>query len=117
MRLSELKKSTSHGLRWNNSPTRKILQNPHRDGGHMVKSLTDSLVSREEEERHQKNLNENEQLKKQIAETAQQFTECLDKDAPHTCHQSHHITGYCKASGSIMLFGLWPLPSTLQLPN
>ncbi|KAK3797264.1 hypothetical protein RRG08_001839 [Elysia crispata] len=63
----------------------------------MVKSLTDSLVSREEEERHQKNLNENEQLKKQIAETAQQFTECLDKDVPHTCHQSHHITGYCKA--------------------
>ena len=34
----------------------------------MVKSLTDSLVSREEEERHQKNLNENELLKKQIAE-------------------------------------------------
>ena len=50
-------------------------------------------------------------------QTAQQFTECLDKDAPHTCHQSHHITGYCKASGSIMLFGLWPLPSTLQLPS
>ena len=32
----------------------------------MVKSLTASLVSREEKERHQKNLNENEQLKKQI---------------------------------------------------
>ena len=36
----------------------------------MVKSLTDSLVSREEEERHQKNLNENEQLKQQIAEVS-----------------------------------------------
>ena len=34
----------------------------------MVKSLTDSLVSREEEERYQKNLNENEQLK--IAEVS-----------------------------------------------
>ena len=34
----------------------------------MVKSLTASLVSRDEEERHQRNLNENEQLKKQIAE-------------------------------------------------
>ena len=30
----------------------------------MVKSLTDSLVSREEEERHQKNLNENDSLSK-----------------------------------------------------
>ena len=30
----------------------------------MVKSQTDSLVSREEEERHKKNLNENEGLKK-----------------------------------------------------
>ena len=36
----------------------------------MVKSLTDSLVSRKEEERHQKNLNENEQLKKQITEVS-----------------------------------------------
>ena len=34
----------------------------------MVKSLTDSLVSQEEEERRQKILNRNEQLKKQIAE-------------------------------------------------
>ena len=34
----------------------------------MVKSLTASLVSREEEERHQRNLNEDEQLKNQIAE-------------------------------------------------
>ncbi|KAK3698501.1 hypothetical protein RRG08_053469 [Elysia crispata] len=40
---------------------------PERDG-QMVKSLTDSLVSCKEEERHQKNLNENEQLKKQITE-------------------------------------------------
>ena len=36
----------------------------------MVKSLTASLVSQEEEERHQRNLNENEQLKKQIAEVS-----------------------------------------------
>ncbi|KAK3763357.1 hypothetical protein RRG08_053366 [Elysia crispata] len=46
---------------------KEILQHPQRDG-QMVKSLTASLVNREEEERHQKNLNENEQLKKQIAE-------------------------------------------------
>ena len=36
----------------------------------MVKSLTASLVSREEEGRHQMNLNENEQLKKQITEVS-----------------------------------------------
>ncbi|KAK3793383.1 hypothetical protein RRG08_050224 [Elysia crispata] len=40
---------------------------PERDD-QMVKSLTASLVSREEEERHQRNLNEDEQLKNQIAE-------------------------------------------------
>ena len=34
----------------------------------MVKSLPASLVSQKEEERHQRNLNENEQLKKQIAQ-------------------------------------------------
>ncbi|KAK3728983.1 hypothetical protein RRG08_028179 [Elysia crispata] len=47
---------------------KEILQHSKRDG-QMVKSLTASLVSREEEERHQRNLNENEQLKKQIAES------------------------------------------------
>ena len=36
----------------------------------MVKSLTASLVSREEEERHYMNLNEDEQLKKQIVEAS-----------------------------------------------
>ncbi|KAK3774124.1 hypothetical protein RRG08_065784 [Elysia crispata] len=36
--------------------------------GQMVKSLADSLFSREEEERHQRNLNEDEQLKNQVAE-------------------------------------------------
>ncbi|KAK3729900.1 hypothetical protein RRG08_006091, partial [Elysia crispata] len=56
----------------------EIQQHPKKDG-QMVKSLTASLVSREEEERHQRNLNEDEQLKKQIAETAQQFTEGLDR--------------------------------------
>ncbi|KAK3740387.1 hypothetical protein RRG08_004323 [Elysia crispata] len=111
MRLSELKETTLHGLRWNNSPTlsstficdwftgskccvwlqgcpadlciflayetqsvrlkqiKEILQHSKRNG-QMVKSLTASLVSREEKERHQKNLNENEQLKKQIAESS-----------------------------------------------
>ncbi|KAK3799785.1 hypothetical protein RRG08_067174 [Elysia crispata] len=74
MRLSGLKETTLHGLRWNNSLIKEILQHSKRDG-QMVKSLTVSLVSREEEERHQRNLNENEQLKKQIAEW--------------TCHVSH----------------------------
>lgn len=46
---------------------KEIIQHPQRDGQE-VKSLTDSLVSREEEERHQKLLGENEHLKKQIAE-------------------------------------------------
>ena len=36
----------------------------------MVKSLTASLVSREEEGRHKNNLNENEQPKKQTAEVS-----------------------------------------------
>ena len=36
----------------------------------MVKSLTAFLVSREEEERHQRNLNEDEQLKNQKAEVS-----------------------------------------------
>ena len=48
---------------------KEILQHPKRVG-QMVKSLTASLVSQEEEERHQRNLNENEQLKKQIAEVS-----------------------------------------------
>ena len=48
---------------------KEILQHPQRDG-QMVKSLTASLVSREEEERHMRNLNEDEQLKKQIAEVS-----------------------------------------------
>ncbi|XP_041370051.1 gamma-aminobutyric acid type B receptor subunit 1-like [Gigantopelta aegis] len=45
----------------------EIARNPQRNGQE-VRSLTDSLVSREEEERHQRLLGENEQLKKQIAE-------------------------------------------------
>ncbi|KAK3720465.1 hypothetical protein RRG08_058354 [Elysia crispata] len=47
---------------------KEILQHLRRDS-QMVKSLTASLVSREEGERHQqRNLNENEQFKKQMAE-------------------------------------------------
>ncbi|KAK3785974.1 hypothetical protein RRG08_060631, partial [Elysia crispata] len=46
---------------------KEILQHSKRDG-QMVKNLAASLVSQKEEERHQRNLNENEQLKKQIAE-------------------------------------------------
>ena len=45
----------------------------------MVKSLTASLVSRDEEERHQRNLNENEQLKKQIAEVSVSYGKPLIK--------------------------------------
>ncbi|KAK3800803.1 hypothetical protein RRG08_012836 [Elysia crispata] len=56
----------------------EILQYPKRDG-QMVKSLTASLVSREEEERHQRNLNEDEQLKNQIAEWT----------CSRPCHVSH----------------------------
>ncbi|KAK3726248.1 hypothetical protein RRG08_004243 [Elysia crispata] len=78
MRLSGLKETTLHGLRWNNSLIKEILQHSKRDG-QMVKSLTASLVSREEEERHQRNLNENEQLKKQIAEWT----------CSRPCHVSH----------------------------
>ncbi|KAK3769397.1 hypothetical protein RRG08_009549 [Elysia crispata] len=57
---------------------KEILQHSKRDG-QMVKSLTASLVSRKEEERHQRNLNENEQLKKQIAEWT----------CSRPCHVSH----------------------------
>ncbi|KAK3803042.1 hypothetical protein RRG08_050085 [Elysia crispata] len=57
---------------------KEILQHSKRDG-QMVKSLTASLVSREEEERHQMNLNENEQLKKQITEWT----------CSRPCHVSH----------------------------
>ncbi|KAK3768238.1 hypothetical protein RRG08_031032 [Elysia crispata] len=46
---------------------KEILQHPQMDD-QMVKSLTASLVSREEEGRHKRNLNENEQPKKQTAE-------------------------------------------------
>ncbi|KAK3774847.1 hypothetical protein RRG08_004241 [Elysia crispata] len=69
MRLSELKETTSHGLRWNNSPT------------------------------------------------AQQFTEGLDRmlHTPVTSLITSQATA--RPMWSIMLFGLWPLPSPLQLPN
>ena len=46
---------------------KEVLKHPHGDGQE-VKSQSESLVSREEEERHEKMLAENEQLKKQIAE-------------------------------------------------
>ncbi|KAK3795697.1 hypothetical protein RRG08_021993 [Elysia crispata] len=94
----------------------EIQQHPKRDG-QMVKSLTASLVSQEEEERHQRNLNEDEQLKNQIAETAQQFTERLDRmlHTPVTSLITSQATA--RPLWSIMLFGLWPLPSPLQLPN
>ncbi|KAK3786672.1 hypothetical protein RRG08_032832, partial [Elysia crispata] len=54
---------------------KEILQHSKRDG----QSLTASLVSQKEEERHQRNLNENEQLKKQIAEWI----------CSRPCHVSH----------------------------
>ena len=45
----------------------ELTKHPQRDGQE-VRGLTDSLVSREEEERHQRMVSENEQLKHQIAE-------------------------------------------------
>ncbi|KAK3798733.1 hypothetical protein RRG08_048248 [Elysia crispata] len=94
----------------------EIQQHPKKDG-QMVKSLAASLISREEEERHQRNLNEDEQLKKQIVETAQQFTERLDRmlHTPVTSLITSQATA--RPLWSIMLFGLWPLTSPLQLPN
>ncbi|KAH9514527.1 Gamma-aminobutyric acid type B receptor subunit 1 [Bulinus truncatus] len=56
----------------------EIIQNPQREGQE-VQSLTDSLVSREEEERHQKMLGENEQLKKQIADMEERIRELNQK--------------------------------------
>ena len=32
-----------------------------------------------------------------LLQTAQQFTERLDRMLKHTCHQFYHITSYCKA--------------------
>ncbi|KAK3803053.1 hypothetical protein RRG08_027976 [Elysia crispata] len=46
------------------SMMKEILQNPQRDG-QIVKSLPAFLVNLEEGERHKRNLNENELLKKQ----------------------------------------------------
>ncbi|KAK3735629.1 hypothetical protein RRG08_027925 [Elysia crispata] len=91
-------------------------QHPKRDG-QMVKSLTASLVRQEEEERHQRNPNENEQLKKQIAETAQQFTEHLDRmlHTPVTSLITSQATA--RPLWSIILFGLWPLLSPLQVSS
>ncbi|XP_076455259.1 gamma-aminobutyric acid type B receptor subunit 1-like [Babylonia areolata] len=45
----------------------ELAKHPQRDGQE-IRGLTDSLVSREEEERHQRLVSENEQLKRQIAE-------------------------------------------------
>lgn len=50
----------------------ELYKHPQRDGQE-VRSLTDSLVSREEEERHLRMVSENEQLKKQIAEVISPF--------------------------------------------
>ena len=47
----------------------ELAKQPQRDGQE-VRGLTDSLVSREEEERHQRMVSENEQLKRQIAEVS-----------------------------------------------
>lgn len=50
----------------------EIMRHPKRHP-HEVRSLTDSVVGKEEEERHQKLLTENEQLKKQISEVCLQY--------------------------------------------
>lgn len=54
----------------------ELAKHPQRDCQE-VRSLTDSLVSREEEERHLRMVNENEQLKKQIAEVSKLHKERL----------------------------------------
>jgi hypothetical protein len=50
----------------------ELAKHPQREGQE-VRGLTDSLVSREEEERHQRMVSENEQLKGQIAEVRNIF--------------------------------------------
>ncbi|KAK3735901.1 hypothetical protein RRG08_041087 [Elysia crispata] len=64
----------------------------------MVKSLTASLVSREEEERHQRNLNDDEQLKNQIAEGV-------------TCQTSSDESGKQGPSAQGYLLNSWTLVS------
>ncbi|KAK3800207.1 hypothetical protein RRG08_031677 [Elysia crispata] len=68
----------------------EILQYPRSDG-QMVKSLTASLVSREEEERHQRNLNENEQLKNQIAEIEYRVKEPKHKLQEKPVNVNYHM--------------------------
>ena len=50
-------------------------------------------------------------------QTAQQFTECLDRmlHTPVTSLITSQATA--RPLWSVMLFGLWPLPSPLQLPS
>ena len=53
----------------------EVVRNPHE--GMESAALTDSTVSREEEERHNRLLAENDDLKKQIAEVWLRRNSCL----------------------------------------
>ena len=46
----------------------EIIRNPKRNKLLEIRSMTESVVGKEEEERHQKLVTENEQLKRQIEE-------------------------------------------------
>ncbi|CAE1247479.1 GABBR [Acanthosepion pharaonis] len=55
-----------------------VLHNPHQEGME-IRALTDSLASREEEERYQRLLAENEEIKKTIAQKEDRLKELNDK--------------------------------------
>ncbi|WAR30883.1 GABR1-like protein [Mya arenaria] len=67
VKLKQVNDSRFVGMSIYNVVFIEILRNPKRSA-HEIRSLTESVVGKEEEERHQKLLTENEQLKKQIAE-------------------------------------------------
>ncbi|KAL5012697.1 hypothetical protein ScPMuIL_011248 [Solemya velum] len=56
----------------------EVIQNPKRNGLE-IRTLTESMASKEEEERHQRLLSENEQLKKNIAEMEDKVVELNKK--------------------------------------
>ncbi|XP_046543396.1 gamma-aminobutyric acid type B receptor subunit 1-like [Haliotis rubra] len=78
----------------------EIVRNPQRNGQE-VRSLTDSLVSREEEERHQRLLAENEQLKKQIAEMEDRVRELNNRLQEKTQQREQLTQGQSQVTGRI----------------
>ncbi|KAK7094949.1 hypothetical protein V1264_006423 [Littorina saxatilis] len=69
----------------------ELAKHPQRDNQE-IRGLTDSLVSREEEERHQRMVNENEQLKRQIADMEDRVKE-LNKRMQVKVQQQRNSTG------------------------